>query len=92
MDDHELLELAAKAAGYELLDVGDYQIYDKEWRGWNPLTSNGDALRLAMKLRISIEFDEFDYVLVGGMCSSNTSDDSVRLLIVKAAAEIGRNM
>ena len=56
--DRELLELAAKAAGYKILywDVGD--IYSErigevafvEALGeWNPLTDDGDAFRLAVK-------------------------------------------
>jgi hypothetical protein len=49
-DDRELLELAAKAAGIE---YGWQHIYDdyegstsEKW-DWNPLTDDGDALRLA---------------------------------------------
>ena len=64
MTDRELLELAAKAAGI----VGTYQHWEDS-RGcvsrgiapdgssgrdlWNPLTDDGDALRLAVKLGIS---------------------------------------
>jgi len=51
--DRELLELAAKAAGY----------WDKEfdcWNGfpqsgWAPLIDDGDALRLAVKLGLIID-------------------------------------
>ena len=45
MTDRELLEAAAKAAGYVHYHPGDgfYQT-------WNPLTDDGDALRLAVKL------------------------------------------
>lgn len=54
--DHELLKLAAKAAGYNfengvLKNLGS----DFEYDGWNPLTDDGDALRLAVKLHISVE-------------------------------------
>jgi hypothetical protein len=61
MTDKELLELAAKAAGITLSH------WDKarntfapvigvagEW--WNPLTDDGDALRLVVKLQIDIEW------------------------------------
>lgn len=57
MDDRELLELAAKAAGYPVARVAD------DGRGlmlcgvpdvWNPLADEGDALRLAVELGISI--------------------------------------
>jgi hypothetical protein len=58
MTDRELLELAAKAAGYELTSYQDgiefpcYSI-NKATR-WNPLTDDGDALRLAVKRRFHI--------------------------------------
>jgi hypothetical protein len=57
-DDKKLLELAAKAAGIE---YGWQHIYDdyegstsEKW-DWNPLSDDGDALRLAVKLGIKIE-------------------------------------
>lgn len=52
MTDRELLELAAKAAGIE--DLGAYGHMRR--RDWNPLTDDGDALRLAVRLHISIEY------------------------------------
>lgn len=57
MTDRELLELAAKAAGYEVLDwYGErYTTTDGDRLfPWNPLLDDGDALRLAVKLGISI--------------------------------------
>lgn len=59
--DRELLEAAAKAAGVALLWTDEdrpciavpfkgYVNYDD----WNPLAYDGDALRLAVKLRIQI--------------------------------------
>jgi len=65
MNDRELLELAAKAAGLEL-DTKYGAFHDgsgrwwlsvkvgNEWHQWNPLTDDGDALRLAVKLELSI--------------------------------------
>lgn len=60
--DRELLELAAKAAG---MDVRWYandclQVADKcnGFAGkWNPLTDDGDALRLAVKLHMKVRID-----------------------------------
>lgn len=59
MTDRELLELAAKAAGIKLHVWGtkgnenfadmDSQPYGKLW---NPLTNDGDALRLAVELSL----------------------------------------
>ena len=62
MTDKELLGLAAKAAGVPLKELVDR--YDR-WeetpiligRAWNPLTNDSDALRLAIKMGISIETD-----------------------------------
>lgn len=55
--DRELLELAAKAAGLNVgTDEGTYD--DLKW--WNPLTNDGDALRLAVTLRIDVLFDGRD--------------------------------
>lgn len=64
MDDRELLELAAKGAGIEI--VWGYFGFGKEWltrtntgdlSPWRPLTDDGDAFRLAVTLRFSIHHD-----------------------------------
>lgn len=73
MSDRELLELAAKAAGYEVLGVSS----DPDRRGalcringeekiWLPLTDDGDALRLAVKLgmRVGSKYRHDDMVIV----------------------------
>jgi hypothetical protein len=59
--DRELLEQAAKAAGYEIEErhfgAGRYALRlstDPNWVEWNPLTDDGDALRLAMRLGLRI--------------------------------------
>jgi hypothetical protein len=57
VSDRELLELAAKAAG-------TYYVEGKSWdenAGWNPLTDDGDALRLAVKLEMDFVWD-FDRI------------------------------
>lgn len=55
--DKELLELAAKAIG-EQFHSGHITLNRKqyEWVEWNPLTDNGDALRLGIRLRLDISF------------------------------------
>lgn len=63
MEDRELLNLAAKAAGatkceYTELPGEDYGFYADFGNGmekWYPLTDDGDALRLAVKLHLSVE-------------------------------------
>jgi hypothetical protein len=63
MPDRELLELAAKAAGYvrmQYLDNVPYvsaHLSADDFIAWNPLIDDGDALRLAGQLRIGIDFD-----------------------------------
>jgi len=101
MTDRELLELAAKAAGVEW-DV----LYDGPWipgiGKWNPLTNDGDALRLAVKLCLSMDLFSNE-ILVGYTPNCNDCDQVVeeidsdpyaatRRAIVRAAAEIGKEM
>ena len=50
MTDRELLEAAARAAG---LEPSHYTMDVKNW-SWNPLTDDGDALRLAVALDIRL--------------------------------------
>lgn len=58
--DRELLELAAKAAEYPIDIIGDEAVIfgldagPDGPREWNPLTDDGDALRLAVKLRLVV--------------------------------------
>lgn len=54
MTDRELLELAAKACGYW---ADEYNCVDRiPHLGWNPLTDDGDALRLAVKLGLTFDW------------------------------------
>lgn len=98
MSDRKMLEDAAKAAG---IDVRWYQVdclrvADKcnGFAGkWNPLTDDGDALRLAVKLHLlyGINTDILNHYLALEL----PSDDplaAIRRAIVRAAAEIGRKM
>ncbi len=63
MTDIELLELAAKAAGMTIdthyvdggASVWEGERHHSDWiPDWDPLTDDGDALRLAVTLKISI--------------------------------------
>lgn len=84
MSDRELLELAAKAVGIELAEWSEIALgYRRKDGGhWNPLTDDVDAFRLMEKLKIDSIWDD-DRKLI---CSA------WRRAIVRAAAEIGRNM
>lgn len=71
----------------------DGEVGGAEPHTWNPLTDDGDALRLAVKLRITPHID-------GNMtdcadCTEAHLDDpyaATRRAIVRAAAEIGKAM
>ena len=55
--DRELLELAAKAAGYSVIrvsDDGEALLLDGRQQPWNPLADDAQALRLAVKLQLTI--------------------------------------
>lgn len=59
MTDRELLEAAAKALGGEYRDHalgGAYLAFPPNWNGpmWRPLEDDGDALRLAVALRMEV--------------------------------------
>ena len=114
-NDRELLELAAKAAGIEISQWSNCQAggfiakgspYLDSWGGertkrdfWNPLTDDGDALRLAVKLGMDVKiYDITVYVTCDVWdfrIDINAGDDpyaATRRAIVRAAAEIGRTM
>ena len=96
--DRELLELAAKAAGIEVTAVVAEGIPHRFGGGyWNPLTDDGDALRLVVGLGMDIGTD------VAGQVHANDCWEfhcdhafnrtaATRRAIVRAAAEIGRMM
>ena len=106
MNDRELLELAAKAAGVYLEWDGPptqwqpmyYQ--GKTYHSWNPLTDDGDALRLAVKLGIEIWTGNGSCYANYGMDNEKSIHEphndnpyaATRRAIVRAAAEIGRTM
>jgi hypothetical protein len=58
MTDKELLEAAAKASGAMVEFTGDESVAFLEdgvaYPAWNPLVDDGDALRLAVQLRLDI--------------------------------------
>ena len=100
LPEHELLELAAKAA--ELPECGwmgpaFMYVKNNTFTEWNPLTYDGDALRLAVKLGIDVCFGA-NYVIARGsvqMPTVNNSNDpyaATRRAIVIAAADIGKGI
>lgn len=111
MTDRELLELAAKAAGMTIdthyvdggASVWEGERHHSDWiPDWNPLTDDGDALRLAVKLNIDVFFhaSRVEGHVAGGRIPpiraierEDYGDDpltAARRAIVRAAAQIGR--
>lgn len=116
MTDRELLELAAKAACLRLEWNGDSSIEvferwcgnpseppEQDYRGWNPLDNDADALRLAVALRIDLLF----FPGLGEIRAEDGDGNSatvewdgqyegcsarVREAFVRCAAAIGRSM
>jgi hypothetical protein len=106
MNDRQLLELAAKAAE---IDYGWQHIFD-DYEGctadtwdWNPLTNDGDALCLAVKLHLNIFIGREGTGVNDGeiplrnfpIAVEHHGDDAYAATcraIVRAAAEIGRRM
>lgn len=107
MTDKELMELAAKAAGLHIaLDENGTateffcEAPKSSAFSWNPLTDDGDALRLAVKLKLCVDFEAIDVVKVyydisEPSCKEGLNCDqyaATRRAIVHAAAEIGAQM
>lgn len=104
MTDRELLEAAAKAYGIALeWDDEGMSYYWESWRGlpqkvfWHSLGDDGDALRLATKLCMSVSTgpcqataNTIAGALRGDFCTETTvaqdQDKAVRRAITRAAA------
>lgn len=77
MNDREMLEYAAKAAGFEIIPWENplgFVIRNSEGypQAWHPLVDDGDALRLAVKLGMSLrlaQFEEWTQVFVDDLYS-----------------------
>ena len=102
MTDKELLELAAKAAGMQIFVWGkkgseNYCIKNNDGtpgNRWNPLTDDGDALRLAVKLNL-FNTRPKGYEWPDVELFAQHEDDpyaATRRAITRAAAESGKAM
>lgn len=107
MTDIELLKNAANAISLDYIECGRVDgtgdlIDRKTEKTWNPITNDGDALRLAVKLKLLVVicgdyvetiWDGCMRVEYGGPIKLKLGDDpyaATRLAIVRAAAEIGK--
>ena len=57
-EDKKLLELAAKAAGYDYRPAQGVIVVDGIPGNWNPLDDGGDAFDLAVHLRLSVDHNQ----------------------------------
>jgi hypothetical protein len=97
MSDRELLEAAAKAAGYWAAEFNCPA--NLPHKNWNPITDSGDAFELAVKLRLTVNCS-YDEVAICGQeftqkevfLERNGEDPlaATRRAIVRAAAELGK--
>lgn len=98
MTDKELLELAAKAAGYTDIKYENgwwlevrYGLTEAFWNGedyWNPLEDNDDAFRLAVKLTVLNGYR----ISIPNVDEGEDQYAATRRAIVQTAAEIGKVM
>lgn len=95
-EQRRLLELAAKAIGWTIFDwYGDrHTAHDGEKLvPFNPLTDDGDALRLAVKLHMFDAGSFMHFRLLETRADPARDDYEItRLAIVRAAAAIGEKM
>lgn len=116
MTDREMLELAAKAAEWQLCgyswigeneDDDECEILESAFvkthpeqelaTKWNPLTDDGDALRLAVKLHMQVSVTTESCRAETLPCLGvrvNDSDENLatRRAVVMAAAAVGKEM
>lgn len=106
-NDREMIELAAKAAGYPWRgwtanERGPVPLLNEDVSKpkprincptkWNPLEDDGDALRLAVSCRLFNSDDFIVEVKAIWLYPSQDRQQDVRRAIVRAAAEIGKSM
>lgn len=106
--DRELLELAAQAAGYEVREHPNYRfnedlVFLYKGVNWNPLTNDGDALKLAVMVGFDVRIlkGEANYTEIEkrqtniGRATERHGGDpctATRRAIVRASADIGMAM
>lgn len=105
MNDRELLELAAKAAGIEVWPGTGFQAHmlftrpakadpDGKVTGveWNPLTDDGAALRLAADLDLFGDPSYWHWLAIARLSNCIDKHANVRRAIVLAATAIWKEM
>lgn len=106
MNNREMLELAAKAAGVNVYSYIDCKLFgigintgELDVPLWNPLENDGEAFRLAVQLGMLVEFSKgYQSAQAFGSGYVARTDGlfdpfaAARHAIVRAAAEVGKAM
>lgn len=92
-----LLELAAKAAGLSMNWNMGAPMVDESGRYWNPITDDGDALRLEVTLKATAAWEPMRGgwsigAIVNGEFKWLTFHEDRKLATTMAAAAIGEEM
>lgn len=92
MEDRELVELSAKAAGIKgIWHRKGFVAYSGWSKGiFNPLEDDGDAMRLAVKLNILLDVN-VHYTRFLDLCVHDKFE-ATRRAITRAAAQISKEM
>lgn len=95
----ELTEWAPRITDFDSPHFGGPALHKAgtagECQSWNPLTDDGDALRLARAMLIKIDFNRREVMFSRGDGAWETIGwhlDGYRGAIVRAAAEIGKQL
>ena len=110
MTDRELLELAAKAAGYKQYyshwlgrdsfvtyeeevysEIKERRVVAEKTMDWNPLTDDGDALRLAVTLNLNVHID-CQALPPSIIVENNTSQDPKYIYAEEKAGTLGTDL
>ena len=112
MTDREMLELAAKAAGYAvewhevvvsrrgrfgLIEHTKKDGFRLNFQRWDPLTDDGDALRLAVRLHMQVSITTEScraetLPALGVRVNDKDEMSATRRAVVMAAAAVGREI
>lgn len=108
MNDRELLQMTAKALGFQNIDRldasenpdGTWNFYGdcegRTWHVWNPLTNDGDAFRAAFLTKISVCYSGDRHSVAFGIPSLDICRigdlADIRREIVMELAKIGKSM
>ena len=108
MNDKELLEFAARAFDDEGIHIsgdqyvrflGEHEDQTPCFTVWNPLLNDADAFQLMVKLNIEIRFNDKSVSASSTLgaweedsFTHETKESTVRKMVTRAAAEIGKGM